>query len=342
MDIGHLVKWRGYHREWQNAPRWQDGVWVMNPFSVVPFRDKFPFNTLWAVDSSYRFCMPSIKKQLSKVGRCSPDIIWSARPGSGILKKMFPEAFLAVQVVDYYPAFRGDYIKAIEKRDYQLADRIFLIGHALVSYLTEELGVPEEKITVLGQGVSVSQYEAETNLPAEYEEIKGLRAVWVGALEKCDPGLFGVVAQELGEFGGSLVLIGRETSWARELQGSMKNVFLLGPKKPSEVPAYLQHADIGLMLYDRTKASVYKGQNPLKLYEYAAAGLSILSTPHEEFQFLKPPVLLVSHEQEIGEALSIAIEDRNRLRQLSLDFAAGHDWEEIYQTARDEMVGGGV
>ena len=156
-------------------------------------------------------------------------------------------------------------------------------------------------------------------------------------MEKCDPGLFRVAAERLNEIDGSLILIGAEADWASELSSKLGNVHWLGPKKAKEVPAYLQHADVGLMLYDRKRSDVYKGQNPLKLYEYAAAGLSILSTPHTEFEYLNPPVLEVSHESEVADALDRAIEQRTEGKQESLRFAAKHSWASIYQKAREQI-----
>ena len=338
MDIGHIIKWKGYFDVWRNSPRWQDGVWVINPFSLIPLRDMAPFRSYTAAKAAYRFCLPSIRKLLQKSGQGEPDIIWASKPGSSVLKSLFPKAKLVMQVVDYYPAFRGDYIKEIEKWDYKLADHIFLIGHAMMPYLTGELGVPRGKITVLGQGVSIEHYEKPLEMPLEYQNIKGPRAVWVGVLEKCDTGLFREAAEQLSNMGGSLVLIGGKAEWARKLSHETSNVFLLGPKQPQEVPAYLQHADIGLMLYDRKKTDVYRGQNPLKLYEYAAAGLSILSTPHEEYRYLKPPVLVVSHEDEIGDALSKSLENIRTFKQESLAFASRHAWESVYQAARKQIV----
>ena len=338
MDIGHIIKWKGYYDVWRNAPRWQDGVWIINPFSMIPLRDKAPFRSYKAAKAAYRFCLPSIKNLLRKGGLGDPSVIWASRPGGSVLKSLFPEAKLVMQVVDYYPAFRGEYIKAIEKKDYELADHIFLIGHAMTDYVTGELGVPREKVTVLGQGVSIEQYRNTLEIPPEYKQIQGPRAVWVGVLEKCDPELFRVAAEQLSKMGGSLVLIGAEAEWATKLSSETNNVFLLGPKKAQEVPAYLQHADIGLMLYDRKRQGVYKGQNPLKLYEYAAAGLSILSTPHEEYKYLNPPVLQISKEDEVAGALSEAMKGRKIFKTASLEFATKHSWESVYDVARSQII----
>ena len=51
------------------------------------------------------------------------------------------------------------------------------------------------------------------------------------------------------------------------------------------------------MLYDQTKKEIYNGQHPLKLYEYAAAGLQILSTKHDEYKFLKPPCYIIENSK---------------------------------------------
>ena len=55
------------------------------------------------------------------------------------------------------------------------------------------------------------------------------------------------------------------------------NVQLLGHREPSELPALLRGADAALIPYrlNRLTASIF----PMKVYEYLAAGLAIVSTP---------------------------------------------------------------
>ncbi|MFW2439045.1 MAG: hypothetical protein ACN4GR_06710 [Arenicellales bacterium] len=339
MDTGHLLKWKGYFNIWKKSPRFENGIWVMNPFSPVPIRDVFPFNTCKAILASYKYCLPSIRALLKRGGILEPDILWAAKPGSSVLKKLFPDAKLIMQVVDYYPAFRGDYIKNIERRDYEAADHIFLIGHALLDYVTSELGIDSKKVSILGQGVSLDNYTNDISCPEELKLISGPRAVWVGVLDKADADMFEKVAISLHGLGGSLILIGPSSVWATDLSTRLSNVYLLGSKDPTEVPAYLLHSEIGLMLYDQNKSSVYYGQNPLKLYEYAAAGLSILSTPHREFEFLNPPVIEVNSSDEVASGINRALAERCGFRKKSLDFAQEHDWAKVYATARDKILG---
>ncbi len=338
LDLGHIVKWKGYYNIWKNAPREENGIWIINPFTPLPIRDHFPLNTKYCMDASYRYSIPSIDSLLKRGGMQSPDIVWSARPGGAVFKRLFPRSKLIMQVVDYYPAFRGDYIKAIEQRDYEVADHIFLIGHAMWDYVIGELGIDAGKVSVLGQGVALEWYSEKTVLPEDLRNIPGPRAVWVGVLQKVDIAMLEEAAKALVDIGGSLVLIGPFSSWAVEFRSKYQNVYLLGSKRPQEVPAYLLHCDIGLMLYDRGKGSIYYGQNPLKLYEYAAAGLAILSTPHREYQFIDAPIIELRTAEEVRTGVEHALTYRDSFRQKSLEFARKHNWADVFATARDKVL----
>jgi len=242
------------------------------------------------------------------------------------------------QIVDYYPAYRGEYIKTIERRDYEQADHIFLIGHALLSYLTDELGIPSDKITVLGQGVALDQYEQELQEPDDIKAIPGPRAIWVGVVEKGDRFLFEAAAKNLQQLGGSLVFVGPEAEWANALSNKFNNTYVFGSKPQNIIPAYLNNSDLGLMLYNQNRGNIYHGQNPLKLYEYAAAGLPIISTPHEEFKFLKPPVIEVKSPEDMPMALNRALKERVKWHRAALDFAGKCSWRSCFNRAEEKII----
>lgn len=317
-------------REWREEASRAGEPAVLKSASFLPFRDIFPFNTARAIELSYRYSRPSLRKAL--MDQAGPDIIWAARPGASALKRMFPQARLVMQVVDYYPAFRGPAVAELEARDYALADHVLVTGDALKHYVHVELGVPEEKVTVLGQGVHVSKYGGALQRPADVPETSGPTATWVGVLSKSDTVLMRCAAHQLQAMGGLLLLIGPACHEAQALAKDFPCVQLIGSRHPDEVPAYLVHSDIGLMLYDRGRQAVYRGQNPLKLYEYAAAGLTILSTPHDEFQYLDPPVRICRSEQDVTGAIREVSGDRDSAR--AREFARAHDWGTVFDRAR--------
>ncbi len=334
VHAGNILAKKGQWQSWARGPRKDGGAWIYTPLCGVPFSRRWPFNTPLAVSLAYRTCVPSIRRQYRRSGFADPDVIWTANPGSSALKKIFPKAKLVFQVVDYYPAFSGSSIKKIETRDYQKADHIMVIGETLKNYIVNDHGIAASKITVLGQGVFNHGYQGDVPVPVELQGMSGPIAVWVGVIDKCDPAMFTAAAEELKRLGGNLVMIGPDAPWTESLKRDYDNVHLIGLRTPEEVPAYLLHSDIGLMLYNQDRQEIYKGQNPLKLYEYAAAGLPILSTQHDEYAFIDAPVITVTDQNEVAGAIQAAIENQQSMKQAALDFVAQRTWESIYTKAR--------
>src|SRR5262249_2492326 len=75
------------------------------------------------------------------------------------------------------------------------------------------------------------------------------------------------------------------------------------------LPAYLVNSDVGLIPFDRDrKAALVDTINPLKLYEYAAAGLPVVATPWKELQRIGGPVTFASDPNSFAAAGGRAID----------------------------------
>lgn len=339
INLLHWLTGRGYYNVWKQGARHEhDRLYVSSGLSVIPELTRLGWYSNSLAKAFYKSSIPSIKKQIERSGFGEPDIIWTTVPGSSVLAKIFPNAKFVFHVIDYYPAFRGEGIKRLEAHDYKLADHVFCIGNSLKNYLVDELSIPGSKITVLGQGVSLSGYDQQLVEPNDLKDVPHPRAIWVGVLNKLDIGYLRVVANALTARGGALVLIGPERDAANRILEDMKdsgcnNVFFLGAKKSEEVSRYLLHSDLGLMLYDRDKQDVYRGQNPLKLYEYLAADLLVISTPHDEFEFLDPPIKIIANETEVGIAVRECLEHRRDTRSCRREFIESRDWTSIWKKA---------
>ncbi len=338
VHVASVLGRRGQWHSWARGARQDRGAWVFTPMSLVPYSARWPFNTPAAAHWSYQSCLPSVRRQLRRGGYGEPDLIWSANPGSIALRRCFPRAHFVFQVVDFYPAFAGRAVHHVEREDYRGADHILVIGHALRQYIVDEHGIDPAKITVLGQGVFLDDYAASLPVPTDIASLPRPLGIWVGVVAKADEELFRAAAAALHAHGGSLVLIGPQTPWSLRLSLEGPNVHTFGPRASELVPAYLSAADVGLMLYDRTRGSVYRGQNPLKLYEFAAAGLSIVSTPHDEYEYLRPPALIVHCADDVRAAVDRALLERDDLRRRSLEFAALHSWRAAFARARCQVL----
>ncbi|MGI6119363.1 MAG: glycosyltransferase family 1 protein [Desulfosporosinus sp.] len=103
------------------------------------------------------------------------------------------------------------------------------------------------------------------------------------------------------------------------------NVFFLGLKPYSELPAYLQHFDIGLIPFLQTEMT--RGCNPIKLYEYYAAGIRVLGTPLPELLTI-PKINLESDPQLFSLRLRSILEEKDVSKAHRMAYARANDWSE--------------
>ncbi|MEN3977212.1 glycosyltransferase family 4 protein [Emcibacter sp. SYSU 3D8] len=354
LQAGYPVTWLGrpYHaghvlfqknnshgyRFGSRVERSSDGALEILPFTLAPIIKSARLGArVWAQSArlGYQTICPSLPRLMAEASQPSPRIIWSTGGDADGLLRTFPDAKRIVQCVDVYEAYAGPAQNLLEQHDYRDADAIVAIGEALARYLVRERQVPRDKITVIGQGADLELFATLKPEPPEVANCLRPRLIWVGLLEKADATLMEAALAALPNGEGSLVLLGPEAEWARRLATHDQRVHVIGPRSASVVAACLQHADVGLMLYDRKRdPRQYEGQNPLKLYEMAAAGLPIISTSHEEYRYGTNPALIADTTEEVAAAMHNALGLRDKLACASREFAGANGWSARFVQAR--------
>lgn len=130
----------------------------------------------------------------------------------------------------------------------------------------------------ISHGVDIDIYlnsGGEGACPEDMQKIPGPIIGFMGKIESwVDIDLICSLSRRLP--GCSFVLIGDHTV---PIEGLLlnPNVYYLGRKQKDELPSYLQRFDIGLIPFRQNE--LVRNVNPLKLYEYLAAGLPVISTP---------------------------------------------------------------
>jgi len=102
-----------------------------------------------------------------------------------------------------------------------------------------------------------------------------------------------------------------------------KNVFYLGLKAYSNLPAYFHHFDIGIIPFLQT--GMTKGCNPIKLYEYYASGIRVLGTPLPELLAI-PKINLESDPQLFSLRLRHLLEEEDSSKAERMAYAQANDW----------------
>lgn len=108
--------------------------------------------------------------------------------------------------------------------------------------------------------------------------------------------------------GGTLVLVGPAPLPPTDLEAlTGAGVEVLGPRPSGTVPAYLQHADVLVVPHVLTEFTA--SLDPIKAYEYRAAGRSVVSTSVPGFADVQDPSVVVTTREDYPTAVERAVVD---------------------------------
>ncbi|WP_145036268.1 glycosyltransferase [Paenibacillus sp. Y412MC10] len=136
----------------------------------------------------------------------------------------------------------------------------------------------------------------------------------------------------------TFVLIGHTFGCDTTDVEKLDNVVLLGEKPYHELPIYLHRFQVALIPF--MKNMLTKATNPVKLYEYLAAGKPVVSTELPEVEAVASDMVSIADtpdkfEQAIHEALQESGTEQIKRRQ---EFARHNNWVQRYQVLNDYIT----
>jgi len=177
-----------------------------------------------------------------------------------------------------FPELAGDTVRTMESELLRAADHVLYASQVLMHREEPSVGGTAH---FLDHGVDVAHFRARpaAQLPDDLAEIPRPRIGYFGAIDETliDLELLERVAVELPE--ASLVLVGSAAGPMTALTRH-SNVHWLGHRHYAEIPSYGSGFDVALIAYRANSWSAHV--NPIKLKEYLALGLPVVSTPFGE------------------------------------------------------------
>ena len=181
---------------------------------------------------------------------------------------------------------------------------------------------------MLRNGVSFEQFnqisDPNLNLISEFQLIPEPRITYIGVISDWfDLDLLYQAANSLPNY--SFVIIGPVDILIDKVKG-VSNIYFLGAKPHSIIQIYLQNSQVGVIPFIRTK--LIESVNPIKLYEYMAAGLPVVSTSWDELENLGSPALLAKDNHEFIEYINKIVTKKDFIdRHLLVNFAQSNTWK---------------
>ena len=123
------------------------------------------------------------------------------------------------------------------------------------------------------------------------------------------------------------------------------NIKFLGLKKYQQIPSYLRWFDAGIIPFQRNELTV--AVNPVKLYEYSAAGVPTVVTDFsDDLHQFKGAIFIAQSKNDFVAGLRQAVEKRSNVsfRTSIQSFAREHDWDSktsmIIQLIHNQLASG--
>jgi glycosyltransferase involved in cell wall biosynthesis len=247
-----------------------------------------------------------VKRAMRKLGFKNP-LNWVFNPAAAVIAGTLGEEKVIYYCVDEYTAFSGVSARSLAELEERLLRRADLV---IVSAdkLYQSKAPFNSNTVMVRHGVDYTHFrralDAETVVPEEIARLPrpiigfhGLIADWV------DLDLMAEVAKHFSH--GSVVMIGKATTDTTALK-NLPNVHLIGRKPYAELPAYCKGFDVAVNPFRINELTL--NANPLKVREYLAAGLQVVSTAIPEVEVLGQCRIGRDKEEFIGE-IEAALQD---------------------------------
>jgi glycosyltransferase involved in cell wall biosynthesis len=277
----------------------EENLWVASPVAV-PFHG----NRL-----ARRFNRTFLAAQLRRAARrlgMRDLVTWSFVPTSAGVAGALGERLLVYHCVDEFSRFTGVDATALVALEAELAARADLV---LVS--SEPLYESKRRLNpnthVVRHGVEVEHFgralAPETAIPADLPRGDGPVVGFFGALaDWVDFELVRDLARARPGF--TFALVGAVECDVSAIDG-LSNVHRLGWRSYGELPGYCKGFDVAILPF-RSNELTYAA-NPLKLREYLAAGLPVVSTALPEAERLRPEVRIGRDREEFLRELDACL-----------------------------------
>ena len=239
-----------------------------------------------------------------------PTQLWLFTPDAPELIDLLRPERVVYYCVDEFSAFTGYdavLMDRLERCTLARADVVVTTSDDLQQRIAAE----RADALLVPHGVDIEHFAAATDGPggAPPTDIADVSAPILGYFglisDYVDLDLLADVARARPDW--SIVLLGSIRCDVGVL-GGLSNVHLLGGKPYAELPAYCRLFDVGLIPFRMNRLT--KAVNPIKLREYLAAGLPVVSTPLPAVRAYEPAVRVAHATDEFIAACAAALCDR--------------------------------
>ena len=260
----------------------------------------------WAERLNRRLLVGQIRRALRGLTR-RPVQVWSFAPDVAYLAGRFDEERFVYYCVDEFAQFVGYSPETTQRLERELIDRADLVI-TTSRRLQNAKRQYHPQTHLVTHGVDYEHFaraaDPDLAVPADVADLPGPILGFFGLIQEwVDLDLLAEVARRRPDW--SIVLIGELQVEGAPPRVETGNLHFLGRRAYDDLPAYCRAFDVGLIPFRVNELTL--NVNPIKLREYLAAGLPVVSTPLPEVVACKPLVEVAQDVETFIEACERAI-----------------------------------
>jgi glycosyltransferase involved in cell wall biosynthesis len=303
-----------------------DRLWVRRYFLPLPYHAASRLTSRRAANLlGQSLLAPVLRRDVARLGLRRAVVI-AGLPHAVDLLPRLPARLVVYHCADDYAHVRGfpDTLPALEADLCRRADLVVCTSETLCQARAQF----NPHTCWIPNGADVDHFAAPAAPATELRDVRRPIVGFVGGLsEWVDLDLVASLARHRAQW--TFVLVGPASIDTSPLRG-LPNVRLLSPRPYTDLPTYLAAMDVGLIPFRRNDVTYHA--DPIKAYEYLAAGLPVVATDMPALRRLAPDVGLADSVDGFLQRIQAAIEEGRDARRTERQAEARrHSWASRFE-----------
>ena len=285
------------------------------PRSIFTPQNKPILSSKFVFYNWQNFTYPNLLSFIKDRGFGEVDILWFDSPLYSFLLDNISYKKSILRLADYSKGFNAASDTHYDA-EIKIADAVDVVIYTAKNLKEKYTEIKDKtKMKYVPNGIDLEFFKsANKTLPRELQEIPEPRVIYVGAIHDWfDVDLVYYCAKNLPNY--SFIIIGPEQKDLSLLK-KLKNVHILGSIPYTKIPAFLYNSQVGIIPFNvKDYPDLVNSINPLKMYEYLACGLKVVSVEWEQIKDMADYV----HFAEDKEEFLSCISNKEERRPLDLE-----------------------
>lgn len=279
------------------------GIFYYVPHSLFTPQNKPFLSSNFVLNNWQNFTCPNLLNFIKKQSFGEVDILWFDSPLFGFLLDTMTYKKSILRIADYSKGFNA--VSDVQfNAEINIANKVDAVIYTAKNLKEKYAEIKDKsKMKYVPNGIDLDFFKAaDRSLPQELEDIPEPRVIYVGAIHDWfDVDLVYYCAKNLPNY--SFIIIGPEQKDLSLLK-KLKNVHILGSIPYAKIPAFLYNCQVGIIPFSvKDYPELVNSINPLKMYEYLACGLKVVSVEWEQIKDMSGIINLVTTKDEFVNAI---------------------------------------